>query len=215
MRLKRAFDVLVAIFGLAAAWPILLVGAMAVKLDSPGPALHRSVRVGRSGRPFTLLKLRSMRREPEDSPSSLTMANDARITRVGRILRATKLDELPQLVNVLRGDMSLVGPRPEDPRFVATFGPNERRVLSVRPGITSPASIVYRNERALLTGANAEDFYAASILPDKVAMDLEYVSSRSFRGDLRIVLRTIVCLIGDVMSRGPGAGTSDVIGDDE
>ena len=198
MRLKRTVDVIVAIFGLFTTWPVLLVSALAVKLDSRGPVLYRSTRVGQSGTHFTLLKLRSMRQEHAESPSRLTVADDPRVTRVGRILRATGLDGLPQLINVLKGDMSLVGPRPEDPRFVAMYGPSERRVLSVRPGITSPASIAYGHEEALLMGSDAAEQYTRFILPKKVAMDLEYVWSRSFRSDLRIVFRTIFTLMREL-----------------
>jgi FlaA1/EpsC-like NDP-sugar epimerase len=138
-----------------------------------------------------------MRSDPGEHPFPLTVADDARITRVGGILRKSKLDELPQLINVLMGDMSLVGPRPEDPRYVADYTPRQRRVLAVRPGITSSASITYRHEETMLSGTEPEKQYLSSILPRKLEMDLEYVRSRSFLTDLKILLRTIASLVRD------------------
>jgi FlaA1/EpsC-like NDP-sugar epimerase/lipopolysaccharide/colanic/teichoic acid biosynthesis glycosyltransferase len=197
MKLKPTFDVVAAVLGLLLASPVLLICGLAIKLDDRGPVLYRSTRVGQGGRQFRLLKLRSMRPDQGEGPSRLTVADDPRVTRVGRILRKSKLDELPQLINVLKGDMSLVGPRPEDPHYVADYTPSHRRVLAVKPGITSPASITFRHEEALLLGAGAEKEYIFSILPKKLEMDLEYVWSRSFSGDLKILFRTISSLFRD------------------
>src|ERR1700682_5890885 len=195
---KRTFDVATAGVGVIIASPVLLVCALAIKLDSRGPVLYRWTRVGQRGRQFSLLKLRSMRAEHEEDLSRLTAADDSRVTRVGRLLRRSKLDELPQLINVLKGNMSIVGPRPEDPRYVNDYTPGQRRVLSVKPGITSPASIAYRREEALLVGPDAEAKYISSILPRKLDMDLEYVWSRSTPwADLKILLRTLLSLFED------------------
>lgn len=197
MELKRTFDLVAASVGIVLASPILLVCALAIKLDTRGPVLYRSTRIGQGGRHFSLLKLRSMRPDQGQDPPRLTVADDPRVTRVGRVLRRSKVDELPQLINVLKGDMSLVGPRPEDPHYVADYTPGQRRVLAVKPGITSPASITYRHEEASLVGPGAEAKYISSILPKRLTMDLEYVWSRSFWGDLRVILRTVHALLVD------------------
>jgi lipopolysaccharide/colanic/teichoic acid biosynthesis glycosyltransferase len=188
--MKRAFDLCVAIPGLVITSPLLAVAAIAIKLESQGPVLYRGTRVGRDGREFAILKLRSMRAAATPGGPAVTSAGDPRITRVGSVLRRTKLDELPQLWNVVRGDMSLVGPRPEDPEFVKLYSPEQRRVLSVRPGITSPTSLAFRNEEALLAESGGAAAYADKVMPRKLAMDLEYVEHRSFGGDLAILART-------------------------
>jgi FlaA1/EpsC-like NDP-sugar epimerase/lipopolysaccharide/colanic/teichoic acid biosynthesis glycosyltransferase len=193
---KRTFDIAGAGVGLIITAPVLLACTLAIKLDSRGPVLYRSTRVGQGGKHFNLIKLRSMRVKKDESPSRLTVG-DSRVTGVGRLLRRSKLDELPQLLNVLKGDMSIVGPRPEDPRYVDDYTPGQRRVLCVKPGITSPASIKYRHEEALLVGANAEKDYISSILPQKLAMDLEYVWSRSFWADLKVVFRAFSSRLRD------------------
>src|SRR5207244_4623101 len=143
---KRAFDLAVATIGLVVLLPVMLVVALLVKLDSKGPILYRADRVGRYGREFRLYKFRTMIEGAHKHGPAITARDDPRITRLGRILRTSRIDELPQLVNVIRGDMSLVGPRPEDPTYVAFYTPEQSRLLSVRPGITSPASVAYRNE---------------------------------------------------------------------
>lgn len=178
--------------------PLLLACGLVIVLTSRGPALFSAVRVGLNGTEFRIYKFRTMVSDQPADRSPLTAAGDSRITRVGKILRRTKLDELPQLINVLHGDMSLVGPRPEDPRYVANYTARQRRVLLVRPGITSPASITYRHEEAMLLGADLEKEYTSSILPKKLDMDLDFVGSRSFSTDLKILLRTAWSLAGDI-----------------
>ena len=192
---KRLFDVIVSGLVLAISSPVLAALAAAIRLDSPGPALFRQERVGRDGQTFRIHKFRTLRR---DSPGALlSPARDARITRVGGLLRRRKLDELPQLLDVLAGHMSLVGPRPEVPRYVA-FWPAEHRhtILSVRPGITDPASILLCNEGDLLASApDPERYYIEKLLPRKVALYVGYVKDRTFFGDLRILARTVSTIV--------------------
>lgn len=187
--MKRALDLVLSAIALVVASPVMLVVALAVRLDSRGGALFRQTRVGRGGREFAILKFRSMR--PGDGPQ-VTAAGDPRITRLGAFLRSTKLDELPQLVNVLRGDMSLVGPRPEVPRYVAHWPKAEKAiVLSVRPGITDPAAVRFRREAELMAeAADPEGFYIQELIPEKLSLYVDYVQSRSTWGDVRILLST-------------------------
>jgi lipopolysaccharide/colanic/teichoic acid biosynthesis glycosyltransferase len=194
VRIKRAFDVIVATASLVVSSPVWLVTAAAIKLTSAGAVLHRAPRAGLDGEPFTILKFRTMR--IGHSGPGITFAGDPRVTRVGVVLRKLKVDELPQLVNVLRGDMSLVGPRPEDPRYVAHYTDEQRRVLTVRPGMTSPAAVAYRHEERMMdpTGGNVESTYLDRILPAKLALDLDYVDRRSFWLDLRVLANTIAAV---------------------
>jgi lipopolysaccharide/colanic/teichoic acid biosynthesis glycosyltransferase len=194
---KRLLDLAAASTGLLLLWPLLVIIALAVKLDSPGPALFRQVRVGLGGREFWLLKFRSMVADPASAGALVTASGDPRITRVGGWLRATKLDELPQLFNVLRGEMSLVGPRPEVPRYVAMYPADLRSlVLSVRPGITDEASIEFRDESALLAGlTDPEAFYVARILPRKLELYARYARDHTLSGDLRILWRTALRVV--------------------
>ncbi len=188
--IKRAFDLIVAAGALIALAPVMAVTALVIRLDSAGPIFFRQQRVGCRFQPFTILKFRTMR--PLTGGREITVAGDDRVTRVGRWLRLTKLDELPQLVNVLRGEMSIVGPRPEVPRYVALFPREFEDVLSVRPGITDPASLKYRDEGALLQQAeDAEALYVSTILPDKLHISAAYVESQSLRMDLAVIARTI------------------------
>lgn len=187
--------------------PLLLLVGVAVRLDSPGPALFRQQRVGRYGRPFEILKFRSMR-VAADGPQ-ITVSGDWRITSVGVVLRRTKLDELPQLFNVLRGEMSLVGPRPEVARYVALYPADARtEVLSVRPGITDEAAIEFRDEEQLLARvSDPERAYAEQILPRKIDLYRRYVRCNSVAGDLRILWRTARAILGrsgGQCGRGPG-----------
>ena len=199
---KRAFDLVLAAVGFAVLSPLLLAIAAWVRLDSAGPALFRQERVGRHGRPFTMLKFRTMRVAPAAGGSLLTVAADARVTGAGRFLRRTKIDELPQLVNVIRGEMSLVGPRPEVARYVALYPPATRAtVLSVRPGITDYAALAFRDESALLAAGDAEAIYVSEILPRKLALYERYVAEQSLRTDLRLILLTLRHLLG---GDGPG-----------
>lgn len=192
-RSKRVFDATAAFAGLVLLAPILLLIALAVRTGDGGPAFFRQERVGRNGRPFRMWKFRTMMVGAERMGRALTIGRDARITRVGRVLRASKLDELPQLINVLKGEMSLVGPRPEVPRYVALYSQEQRAVLELVPGITDPASIRYGDESALLADAvDPERTYVEEILPDKLRINLEYAARATFRSDLAIVLQTLV-----------------------
>jgi lipopolysaccharide/colanic/teichoic acid biosynthesis glycosyltransferase len=201
---KRTFDLVLATIGLIALSPILIAIAVLVKADSRGPALFRQERVGRHGRPFTMLKFRTMRAEPEPAESLLTVADDARITRVGRFLRRTKLDELAQLLNVVRGEMSLVGPRPEMARYVELYPSAVRTtVLSVRPGITDYAALAFRDEASLLGGSDPEATYVTTILPRKLELYERYVAEQSLATDVRLILLTIRALIRRDRSSAP------------
>jgi len=199
--LKRVFDVSCAAVGLVLSSPFVLAGAIAVKLDSPGPAFYKGERVGLGGREFHMIKLRSMMAGSDRNGPSVTVAADPRVTRVGRFLRRSKLDELPQLVNVLRGEMSLVGPRPEHANYVKLYTPEQKRVLSMRPGITGPAVLAFVDEEAMLNGAHAETIYEREVMPRKLALDLEYVDHHSFGGDLRILGRTAALVVKRAFSK--------------
>ncbi|NHZ34002.1 sugar transferase [Massilia rubra] len=193
--IKRLFDLVAALAGLLVLAPLLAVIAICIRLDSPGPAWFRQQRVGRHGAPFDIIKFRTMRVDQGGGPQ-LTVGADARITRVGTFLRHYKLDELPQLINVVLGSMSLVGPRPEVPRYVACYPPEVRAiVLSVAPGITDWASICYKDENAILgRSADPERAYLDTILPAKLAYNVRYVHERGFWTDLRIIFSTLAAL---------------------
>jgi lipopolysaccharide/colanic/teichoic acid biosynthesis glycosyltransferase len=192
---KRAFDLAVASVGLLALAPLLALIALWIRLDSPGPVFFRQQRVGRRGILFNIFKFRSMTDHPCDRPQ-LTIGRDPRITRAGQFLRRYKLDELPQLINVVQGTMSLVGPRPEVPRYVACYPPQVRAVvLSVAPGITDWASILFKDESTILgRAANPELAYIETILPQKLEYYQRYVRERTFWLDLRIILRTLAAI---------------------
>jgi lipopolysaccharide/colanic/teichoic acid biosynthesis glycosyltransferase len=202
--LKRAFDFMLALTIVILIAPLLLLLALCVRLSSPGPILFRHQRVGRYGRLFRICKFRSMR--VTSGGPDLTSADDRRITPLGRFLRRWKLDELPQLFNVLRGDMSLVGPRPEAPRFVALYTAEQRQVLSVWPGITGRAQLQFRNEEALLAGhEDVERFYIENVMPLKLDIDLGYLRERTLARDMIVLLQTVMV----VFHRGAmAAGTS-------
>ncbi|MEX8492413.1 sugar transferase [Sphaerotilus sp.] len=194
---KRLLDLLLSGLGLAVlALPLALV-ALAIKLDSPGPVFYRQVRVGRFGRAFRIHKFRTMAHNPADRGPQLTVGADARITRVGAVLRRTKLDELAQLFDVFEGTMSLVGPRPEVPRYVALYPADLReKVLSVRPGITDFASIEYRDESTLLAqSSDPERTYREVILPAKLALQARYVDRSGLGTDLVLIGRTVWAII--------------------
>ena len=195
LALKRLFDIAASAIGLLLLAPVLLGIAIWIKRDSPGPVFFRQERIGRHGQPFRIYKFRSMRQD--NAGLQITVGEDARITRSGRFIRAYKLDELPQLINVLRGDMSVVGPRPEVPRYVALYPAEVRaEVLSVRPGITDLASVQYRSESTLLAqSSNPEQTYVDTILPAKLALCRQYVRERSFWLDLRIIGMTLGILL--------------------
>lgn len=194
---KRAFDIAASACALLVLAPLLAAIAALVALGSPGGAFFRQVRVGLNGREFLLLKFRSMRPGSEAKGQLTVGGRDPRITRVGYFLRKSKLDELPQLFNVLRGDMSIVGPRPEVPRYVAMYNDEQREVLRVRPGLTSLASIAYINENDVLGRASdPERAYVEEVMPAKLALDLRYVRERTIGLDLRIIARTAFKLLG-------------------
>lgn len=194
---KRLFDWVMSSLGLLALGPLLILIALAVKLDSPGPVFFRQERVGRFGVQFRIHKFRTMRHDPAGRGLQITVGADHRITRVGRFLRASKLDELPQLIDVWQGTMSLVGPRPEVPRYVAHYPASLRdKVLSVRPGITDIASIEYRDESAVLArAADPERAYIDEVLPHKLALAASYVDQASVWLDVRLILRTLRAIV--------------------
>lgn len=194
---KRLFDLLLSSIGLLLLAPLLLLIAALVKLDSPGPVMFRQERVGRFGKPFRIHKFRTMRHEPAGQGLQITVGADRRITRVGGFLRASKLDELPQLLDVWLGDMSLVGPRPEVPRYVAHYPAELRdKVLSVRPGITDIASIEYRDESSVLArAADPERAYIDEVLPHKLALAARYVERSSLWLDVWLIWRTVVAIV--------------------
>jgi FlaA1/EpsC-like NDP-sugar epimerase/lipopolysaccharide/colanic/teichoic acid biosynthesis glycosyltransferase len=188
--MKRLFDIVASLISLIIFSPILLIIAIAIKFDSRGPVFYRGERLGKDAVPFRIFKFRTMVADASRRGGGLTHRNDPRVTRFGKFLRLTKLDELPQLIDVLRGSMSMVGPRPEDPRYLSHYTPRQRKVLSVRPGVTSIASIRYRREEELLSPADWEKLYVESILPAKLDIELKYLSARSFTLDLLILLAT-------------------------
>jgi len=200
---KRGFDVLCALPGLLILAPLLALVALWIRLTSPGPIFYRPIRVGRNGQPFRLYKFRTMRQDADRTGPGITRSGDERITPVGRLLRRSKLDEFPQLWNVLKGDMSLVGPRPEDPRYVQRYIPDDGIVLAVRPGMTSLASIRYRNEELLLQGENWEETYIKRVMQDKLRVDRRYVEQWSMKLDLQILFYTFFVL--------PSTGETDLL----
>lgn len=197
MRAKRLFDLLFTIPGLILVFPLFLFIALWIKLDSPGPIFFRQERVGFGGRPFMILKFRTMVMNAESIGPKVTSDGDPRITRSGRWLRKYKLDELPQLINVLKGEMSLVGPRPEVPEYVAHYPADVReQVLSVPPGITDFAAIEFRDENAMLEhAADPQRTYLERILPIKLKLYLKYVRERSLWTDFVLILRTMAKVV--------------------
>lgn len=190
---KRALDVVVASAILLLTAPLIALAALAVVIDSPGPPLYRSLRVGRNGRHFWMYKLRKMHVDAGGPP--LTVANDERLTRVGSVISRLKIDELPQLLNVIKGDMSLVGPRPQSPEFVAQHADDYAVILRVRPGITGPSQVAFAEEDRVLNHERPLLQYLQRILPQKLALDQMYVSDWSLRTDLRILFWTFVTVV--------------------
>ena len=190
--LKRMMDIAVSAVALCVLWPLYLIIALAIVIDDPGPVFYRQVRVGRGGKPFRIFKFRSMVVDADKKGLAITVGHDRRITRVGAFLRKTKLDELAQLINVLCGQMSFVGPRPEVPRYVELYTPYQRQVLLVRPGITDYASIAYRNENDLLDAAqDPERMYIEQIMPAKIELNMKYLREISPAADIRLILKTV------------------------
>lgn len=197
---RRIFNIILAAFALFFLSPFLSFIAILIKSDSPGPVLYRAVRVGRNGKLFEMYKFRTMfENSVIKNGSPLTGINDGRVTRLGKWLRFTKLNELPQLINILKGEMDFVGPRPEDPAFVAKWPEDAKKIiLSVNPGLTSPASIIYRDEESLLGNKNIIDEYLRDILPSKLRLDLLYIKYRNFLTDLDILFLTSISLLPNV-----------------
>ena len=194
--LKRAMDVVISGGALLVLWPVLVIVALLIKIDDPGPVFYRQVRVGKDGKEFRIFKFRTMVVDADKKGLAITVGRDNRITRMGRFLRKTKLDELAQLINVFVGEMSFVGPRPEVPRYVNLYTPYQRQVLLVRPGITDYASIAYRNENDLLASAeDPEKMYIDVIMPDKIELNMKYLREISPLADLKLIFGTIAAVV--------------------
>ena len=194
--IKRIFDIVCSGLGLIILSPVLIIIAIMIKKGSDGPVFFKQIRVGKDGKNFEILKFRTMVVNAEKLGRQITVGNDNRITKVGGFLRKYKLDELPQLINVFKGDMSLVGPRPEVPRYVEMYTKEQRKVLNVKPGITDLASLRYKDENELLGKAeNPDEFYINTIMPDKLALNLEYINKSNVFYDIYIIITTIIkCL---------------------
>ena len=191
--IKRIFDFVVSLVGVIVISPILLIVAIAIKIDSKGNVLFLQKRVGRNGKPFYIYKFRTMVTDAEKLGKQITVGKDNRITKVGAFLRKYKIDELPQLLNVVKGDMSLVGPRPEVPRYVELYSEEERRVLEVRPGITDLASLRYKDENDILGKVeNPEEYYINVIMKDKLKLNLEYIEKSNILLDISLIFKTII-----------------------
>ena len=200
--MKRAFDITVAVVGLVVLAPIFIAVAVLVKLSSPGTALFKQERIGRHFRPFVILKFRTMVQNAPSQGGQITFGTDSRVTKVGSLLRKLKIDEIPQLINVLKGEMSLVGPRPEVRRYVDMFREDYEEILQVRPGLTDPASIKYRDEAVGLgKSENPEEEYVKHVLPEKINLAKEYVRTASLRLDLAIITKTVLRLLVDRIPR--------------
>ena len=196
--LKRAMDIVISGCALLVIWPVLVLIALAIKIDDPGPVFYRQVRVGKNGKEFRIYKFRTMVVDADKKGLAITVGRDNRITRMGSLLRKTKLDELAQLINVFTGEMSFVGPRPEVPKYVNMYTPYQRQVLLVRPGITDYASIAYRNENDMLEGAeDPEKMYIDVIMPDKIELNMKYLHEISPLADIRLIFSTIAAVIRD------------------
>jgi len=193
---KRLFDVLLSFSGLVVLSPLFLVVVLLIKLDSPGPVLFRQIRIGRNFAPFVIYKFRTMIDQPDQKEIYIAATQREKITSLGRILRKAKIDELPQLINVFKGEMSFVGPRPEAQRFVEIFRRDYEEILKVRPGITDLASIEYHQEGEILGNATDPDkMYISKILPDKIRLAKEYLKRSSFFFDLSLIVKTVLRII--------------------
>jgi lipopolysaccharide/colanic/teichoic acid biosynthesis glycosyltransferase len=195
--MKRALDIVVAAAGLILLSPILLLISVLIKADSWGPVFFRQERIGKGFRPFRIYKFRTMVADASQIGSSITVGNDLRITKVGTFLRQTKIDEIPQLINVLKGEMSLVGPRPEVHKYVDLFRSDYEEILTVRPGITDLASLKYQDEAEVLAkSTNPELAYVTQVLPEKLKLGKDYIKRSSFIFDMRLLVRTLPRLFG-------------------
>jgi lipopolysaccharide/colanic/teichoic acid biosynthesis glycosyltransferase len=192
---KRLFDVLVAAFALVILFPILAIVALFVKATSSGPVFYRGVRTGRDGKPFRVFKYRTMVQDAEMLGGPSTGLHDPRVTGIGRVLRKYKIDELPNLINVVIGQMSLVGPRPEVPRYTSLYSGDEELILTVRPGITDLSSIRYIDLASHIGSENVDENFEEYVLPEKNRLRVEYVKTQTFFGDLVIIFRTLTRLV--------------------
>jgi lipopolysaccharide/colanic/teichoic acid biosynthesis glycosyltransferase len=193
---KRLFDLCWTVFGLVLLAPWFLLFALLVWLDDHGPVFFRQERIGQEGKPFRMWKFRTMVVNAEALGKQITVGRDPRITRVGALLRKSKMDELPQLFNVLAGEMSLVGPRPEVPRYVREYTPEQRRVLALMPGITDPASIKYRDESEVLDAApDPERTYLDEVMPEKIRLNLDYAAHATVWSDFGVILQTLARIV--------------------
>jgi lipopolysaccharide/colanic/teichoic acid biosynthesis glycosyltransferase len=194
--IKRSFDLIMSFIGLVLLSPFFLIISILIKLDSKGPVLFKQVRVGRYEKNFKILKFRTMVTDAEKRGAQITVGRDSRITRVGHFLRKSKMDELPQLINVFKGDMSLVGPRPEVPKYTQYYNQNQKRIFEIRPGITDFASIKYRDENEILAqSSEPEKTYIEEIMVDKLNLNLEYLEKRSLLTDIKIIFNTLYRII--------------------
>jgi lipopolysaccharide/colanic/teichoic acid biosynthesis glycosyltransferase len=202
--MKRLFDIAVSLIGLICLSPLLLLVPTLIKLESSGPIFFRQKRMGRYFRPFYIFKFRTMVHHTGANGSLITSAGDPRITRCGRVLRKMKIDEIPQLINVLKGDMSLVGPRPEVPQYVEAFQEDYDFILKVRPGLTDLASLKYRNEEAILSRCeDPEKAYITTILPDKINLARQYIDQSSLLFDIRLILKTVTTIASGAHAKEP------------
>jgi lipopolysaccharide/colanic/teichoic acid biosynthesis glycosyltransferase len=201
--MRRIVDILVSSFALVLCSPLFLAIAVAIRLDTTGNIIYRGWRVGKAGRRFQMLKFRSMVAGADRSGPAISSRADSRITRVGNFLRASKLDEFPQFWNVLKGDMTLIGPRPEAPEIVERYSPDQQRILSAKPGLTGPSQICCTVDESLAVrdGENAEDYYVHHILDRKLAMDAEYIQNRTAWNDLALVGKTIGVMLRGIVQR--------------
>lgn len=194
--IKRLFDILMSLIGIIILSPFYIIISIMIKLDSKGPVFFKQIRVGRGEKNFKILKFRTMVTDAEQRGAQITVGRDSRITRVGHFLRKSKLDEIPQLFNVLKGDMSLVGPRPEVPKYTKYYNNQQRRIFEIRPGITDYASIKYRDENEILAQSeNPEETYIEEIMVDKLKLNLQYLSERSLFTDIKIIFMTILKIL--------------------
>jgi len=191
--IKRIFDFLVSLLGIIILSPVFIIVSIAIKLDSKGSILFLQKRVGKDEKEFNIYKFRTMVKDAEKLGKQITIGNDNRITKVGAFLRKFKIDELPQLFNVLLGDMSLVGPRPEVPKYVALYNNEQKKVLSIRPGITDMASLRYKDENDILGKVdNPEEYYINVIMKDKLSLNLEYIEKSNVFFDIYLIVKTII-----------------------
>lgn len=192
---KRLLDILLILVAIPFLLPLLVMIPVAIKLDSRGPILFKAKRIGRKGKAFTMLKFRSMTVSQEECSHRITVFNDSRVTMVGRLLRKFKLDELPQLLNVLRGQMSIVGPRPEDPRYVDMYDREQKRILNYLPGLTSKSSVIFKAEEELLNTDDFERVYIERIMPEKIRIDVEFFENATLLREIGLIINTVFSLL--------------------